>query len=135
MTSASVVSPVGTEAAALRNFVDGAWVAAEAVDALDDRNPATGELLARVPLSGPADVDAAVRAARRAQGAWRDVSPQNRARALFRLREVLVEHREELARLVTADMGKTFDDANGEVGRGIESVEAACAAPHLLKGE
>ena len=135
MSSASAVSPAGTEAATLPNFVDGAWVAAEAAEALDDRNPATGELLARVPLSGTADVDAAVRAARRAQGAWRDVSPQNRARALFALRAVLVEHHEELARLVTTDMGKTFDDAYGEVGRGIESVEAACAVPHLMKGE
>ena len=135
MSSASATAPSGTEAATLQNFVDGNWVAAQAPETLADHNPATGELLAQVPLSGPADVDAAVQAARRAQGPWRETSPQNRARALFRLRDVLVRHREELARLVTTDMGKTLDDAYAEVGRGIESVEAACAVPHLLKGE
>ncbi len=135
MSSPSVAVPSRTEVAALQNFVDGSWVAAQAPETLADHNPATGELLAHVPLSGAADVDAAVLAARRAHGAWREVSPQNRARALFRLREVLVEHRDELARLVTTDMGKTLDDAYAEVGRGIESVEAACAVPHLMKGE
>ena len=102
---------------------------------LDDRDPATGELAALVPLSGADDVDAAVRAARDAQPAWRAVPPQKRARALIALRESLWERREEIARLVTADMGKTLADARGEVLRGIESTEAACAIPHLLKGE
>ncbi len=135
MSSPSAVAPSDTEAAALQNFVDGRWVTAHAAETLADHNPATGALLARVPLSGAADVDAAVQAARRAQGAWREVAPQSRARALFRLREVLVGHRDELARLVTTDMGKTLDDAYAEVGRGIESLEAACAVPHLMKGE
>ncbi len=135
MSSVSAVAPADTEAAALQNFVAGRWVAAEATEHLADHNPATGQLLARVPLSGGADVDAAVRAARAAQADWREVSPQERARALFRLRDVLVAHRDELARLVTTDMGKTLDDAYAEVGRGIESVEAACAVPHLQKGE
>jgi malonate-semialdehyde dehydrogenase (acetylating)/methylmalonate-semialdehyde dehydrogenase len=88
-----------------------------------------------VPLSSAADVDAAVRAARAALPGWRATSPVVRTRAVFALRETLVAHREELAQLVTLDMGKTLDDARGEVGRGIESVEAACGAPHLLKGE
>lgn len=74
-------------------------------------------------------------AARAAQPGWRDVAPQRRARAVMRLRETLTARREELARLVTEDMGKTLDEARGEVGRGIESVEAASAIPHLLKGE
>ncbi len=118
----------------LRNFVDGAWREIEA-EALDDHDPATGELIAQVPLSGTADVEAAVAAAAAAQPDWRRVSPPRRARALMRLQRVLDEHREELAALVTRDMGKTTDDAVGEVGRGIESVEAAIAIPHLLKGE
>jgi malonate-semialdehyde dehydrogenase (acetylating)/methylmalonate-semialdehyde dehydrogenase len=88
-----------------------------------------------VPLSGAAEVDVAVRAASRAQRDWRDVPPQKRARAVIALREALWERREDLARLVTADMGKTLDDARGEVLRGIESTEAAIAIPHLLKGE
>jgi malonate-semialdehyde dehydrogenase (acetylating)/methylmalonate-semialdehyde dehydrogenase len=107
-----------------------------AVDStLEDRDPATGELAAHVPLSGDTDVDRAVRAAREAQPGWRRVPPQERARAVLALRDALLAHREELTALVTADMGKTLADADGEVGRGIESVESAAAIPHLLKGE
>jgi malonate-semialdehyde dehydrogenase (acetylating) / methylmalonate-semialdehyde dehydrogenase len=120
----------------LPNYVGGGWTDASApAGTLEDRDPASGELAALVPLSGPADVDAAVRAAREAQPAWRAVAPQKRARAVMALREALWARREDLARLVTADMGKTLDDALGEVLRGIESTEAATAIPHLLKGE
>ena len=119
----------------LRNYVAGRWVDAEASETLDTRDPASGRLLARVPLSSGAGVDAAVRAARDGFATWHVTSPIARARALFRLRDALDAHREELARLVTLDMGKTLDDARGEVGRGIESVETACGAPSLLKGE
>ncbi len=119
----------------LRNYVGGEWHSASATEVLEDRDPVSGEVSAVVPLSGAADVDAAVRAAREAQPAWRDLAPQRRARAVMRLRQELVSRQEELARLVTDDMGKTIDDARGEVGRGIESVEAATAIPHLLKGE
>jgi malonate-semialdehyde dehydrogenase (acetylating)/methylmalonate-semialdehyde dehydrogenase len=119
----------------LANYIGGAWVAPPSdVTTLEDRDPATGDLLAHVPLSGTAQVDAAVQAARAAQPMWRETAPQVRARALYRLRDVLDAHRDELARLVTRDMGKTLDDAAAEVGRGIESVEAAMAAPHLLRG-
>src|SRR3954469_3807865 len=138
MKSLTTESPSGIEAPEARrldNYVAGEWRPASVSEVLEDRDPATGELAALVPLSGPSDVDAAVRAAREAQPAWREVAPQRRARAIMRLREELVARREDLARLVTHDMGKTIDDARGEVGRGIESVEAACALPHLLKGE
>jgi malonate-semialdehyde dehydrogenase (acetylating)/methylmalonate-semialdehyde dehydrogenase len=123
------------EARTLQNYIAGRWRDAETGEALEDRDPATGELAARVPLSGAADVDAAVQAARAAQPAWREVAPQERARAVLALRDALVRHRQELTALVTADMGKTLADADGEVGRGIESVESAAAIPHLLKGE
>jgi malonate-semialdehyde dehydrogenase (acetylating)/methylmalonate-semialdehyde dehydrogenase len=123
------------EARTLQNYVAGQWRDAETSDALEDRDPATGELTARVPLSGAADVDAAVQAARAAQPAWREVSPQDRARAVLALRDALLRNRQEITALVTADMGKTLADADGEVGRGIESVESAAAIPHLLKGE
>jgi malonate-semialdehyde dehydrogenase (acetylating) / methylmalonate-semialdehyde dehydrogenase len=119
----------------LQNYIGGSWRDADASDALDDLDPATGELAVRVPLSGAGDVDAAVAAAREAQPAWREVSPQERARSVLGLRDALVRHRQELTALVTADMGKTLADADGEVGRGIESVESAAAVPHLLKGE
>jgi malonate-semialdehyde dehydrogenase (acetylating)/methylmalonate-semialdehyde dehydrogenase len=124
-----------TQVRTLRNYVAGRWREIAAVDTLDDRNPATGELLARVPLSTRADVDVAVAAARDAAVGWGQTSPLARMRAVFELRAVLDAHRDEIAALVTLDMGKTIADARGEVGRGIESVEAACALPHLLKGE
>src|SRR4051812_23631044 len=119
----------------LKNFVGGRWVATESPETVEDVNPATGEVAALVPLSGPADVDAAVRAARIAQPAWRGLAPQRRARAIMGLRDELWRRREDLALLVTEDMGKTLHDARGEVLRGIESIEAATAIPHLLKGE
>jgi malonate-semialdehyde dehydrogenase (acetylating)/methylmalonate-semialdehyde dehydrogenase len=119
----------------LSNYVGGGWVDPLADATQESRNPATGELLAQVPLSGADDVDAAVAAARAAFPDWRATSPVKRARAVFALRELLDANRDELARIVTTDMGKTLDDAAGEVGRGIESVESACAAPHMLKGD
>jgi malonate-semialdehyde dehydrogenase (acetylating) / methylmalonate-semialdehyde dehydrogenase len=119
----------------LRNHVAGQWVEVDAVETLVDRDPATGEHIANVPLSGAAAVNAAAAAAKAAQREWRELPPQVRARHLMALREVLDAHREELARLITRDMGKTLPDALGEVGRGIESVEAAIGIPHLLKGE
>jgi malonate-semialdehyde dehydrogenase (acetylating) / methylmalonate-semialdehyde dehydrogenase len=123
------------EARTLQNYIGGSFVDAATSETLEDRDPATGELAARVPLSGGADIDAAVQAARGAQPAWREVSPQERARHVLALRDALVRNRQELTALVTADMGKTLADADGEVGRGIESVESAAAIPHLLKGE
>jgi malonate-semialdehyde dehydrogenase (acetylating) / methylmalonate-semialdehyde dehydrogenase len=136
-TAASQAPPkIGAEETrTLRNYVGGEWRAPLASETIEDRDPVSGNVTVLVPLSGEADVDAAVRAARDVQPAWRAVAPQRRARAIMRLRHELVDRREELARLVTDDMGKTLDDARGEVGRGIESVEAACAIPHLLKGE
>ena len=124
-----------SEVETLRNYIGGQWVASGSSDALDDVDPATGELLARIPLSTAADVDAAAKAARAAQPAWAAVSVARRARAVFALREALWANREELAQLVTQDMGKALDDARGEVGRGIESCEVACGIPTLLKGE
>jgi malonate-semialdehyde dehydrogenase (acetylating) / methylmalonate-semialdehyde dehydrogenase len=131
------VSTGATRAAAARlaNYVGGAWRPADAVETLDDIDPATGEVAALVPLSGEAQVREAVEAARAAQPGWREVPPQRRARAILALREQLLRRREELVALVSADMGKTLADADGEVGRGIESVESAAAIPHLLKGE
>jgi malonate-semialdehyde dehydrogenase (acetylating) / methylmalonate-semialdehyde dehydrogenase len=119
----------------LANYVGGEWRPAGGVEAMADVDPATGETVAMVPLSGAAEVDAAVAAARAAQPGWREVPPQRRARAVLALREELLRRREELSALVSADMGKTLPDADGEVGRGLESVESAAAVPHLLKGQ
>ena len=101
---------------------------------LDVINPATGEVLARVPLSGASDLDVAVRAAREALPEWRAVSTIARARKLFELRERLVARQEDMARSVTTEMGKTIGDARAEVARMIEMVEAATAIPTTMQG-
>jgi malonate-semialdehyde dehydrogenase (acetylating)/methylmalonate-semialdehyde dehydrogenase len=118
----------------LDNYIGGEWTPASAGDELDVTNPATGEVLARVPLSSAADLDAAVRAAREALPAWRAVSVIERGRRLFTLRERLDARREELARSVTTEMGKTIADARAEVARMIEMVECACAVPTTMQG-
>jgi malonate-semialdehyde dehydrogenase (acetylating) / methylmalonate-semialdehyde dehydrogenase len=119
----------------LDNYIDGEWTPAQAATGeLDVSNPATGEVLARVPLSGAADLDVAVRAAREALPEWRAVSTIARARKLFELRERLVTRQEDLARSVTTEMGKTIGDARAEVARMIEMVEAACAIPTTMQG-
>jgi malonate-semialdehyde dehydrogenase (acetylating) / methylmalonate-semialdehyde dehydrogenase len=119
----------------LDNYIAGRWVpAAAATDVLDVTNPASGEVLARVPLSGWADLDDAVRAAREALPEWRAVSAIGRARKLFELRERLVARSDELARSVTLEMGKTLVDASAEVARMIEMVECACALPTTMQG-
>jgi malonate-semialdehyde dehydrogenase (acetylating)/methylmalonate-semialdehyde dehydrogenase len=118
----------------LDNYIGGRWTPASSEDGLDVTNPANGEVLARVPLSARADLDAAVEAARAALPAWRSVSVIERARKLFALRAELDARREELARSVTTEMGKTIGDARAEVGRMIEMVEAACAVPTTMQG-
>jgi malonate-semialdehyde dehydrogenase (acetylating)/methylmalonate-semialdehyde dehydrogenase len=119
----------------LDNYIAGSWTPArDAGEALDVINPATGETLARVPLSGAADLDDAVRAARAALPEWRAVSTIARARLLFALRERLVARSEELARSVTVEMGKTIVDARAEVARMVEMVECACAIPTTMQG-
>jgi malonate-semialdehyde dehydrogenase (acetylating)/methylmalonate-semialdehyde dehydrogenase len=98
-------------------------------------NPATGEVTGLVRLADAATVDAAVQAAARAFPGWADTPPLRRARVMFRFKELLERHHDELAAAITREHGKVFDDARGEVVRGIEVVEFACGIPHLLKGE
>jgi malonate-semialdehyde dehydrogenase (acetylating) / methylmalonate-semialdehyde dehydrogenase len=132
---AEVAEGARSAPARLANYIGGSWRPADGVGTLEDVDPASGEVAALVPLSGPQHVRDAVEAARAAQPGWRETPPQQRARAILALRAELVRRRPELTALVTADMGKTLSDADGEVGRGIESVESAAAIPHLLKGE
>ncbi len=98
-------------------------------------DPATGRQQAEVLLADPADVDAAVQAAKAAFAEWGDVSVTRRARVMFRFRELLDRHLDELTRLVSSEHGKVLEDAKGEVIRGMEVVEFACGLPQLLKGE
>lgn len=97
-------------------------------------NPATGKAIATVPLSNRADLDAAVNAAREAFGDWSRVPVPRRARILFKFQQLLVDHWDELAKLVTLENGKSYGEAYGEVQRGIECVEFAAGAPTLMMG-
>ncbi len=129
-----MVSSTQPQVRVLRNYIGGTWHAAEAAATQEVRNPATDEVLALVPLSDQRDVEAAVQSAAAAFPAWRATPPQERARYFFKLRTLLDEQREELARLITTEMGKTLEDARGEVQRGIENVETACGIPSLMMG-
>jgi malonate-semialdehyde dehydrogenase (acetylating)/methylmalonate-semialdehyde dehydrogenase len=119
----------------LRNYVGGEWVDASTSRTREVRNPATGEVLAEVPLGEADDVYRAVRAAHAAYPAWREVPPVERARALFRFKTLLEERFEDVARTVTRENGKTLAEARGSVRRGIECVEVATGAPSLLMGQ
>jgi len=98
-------------------------------------NPARGEAIRRVSLATTSEVNDAVAAAEAAYPEWRNTPPAKRARIMFRFKTLLEEHADDIARLLTQEHGKVHDDALGEVQRGLENVEYACAAPELLKGE
>jgi len=118
----------------LHNYIGGRWVPSAATGTIDVHNPAKGTVIARAPLSTPSDLDAAVQAAAAAFPGWSETPPVSRARAMFRFRQMLEDHLEELARLVTTEHGKTLDESRGSVRRGIECVEVACGAPSMLMG-
>ncbi|MCB1554041.1 MAG: CoA-acylating methylmalonate-semialdehyde dehydrogenase [Xanthomonadales bacterium] len=98
-------------------------------------NPATGLASGRVALASSAEVGQAVGAAAAAFPAWAATTPLNRARVMFRFKELVERHADELAALITSEHGKVQADARGEVTRGLEVIEFACGIPHLLKGE
>ncbi len=98
-------------------------------------DPATGQVTAEVPFANVGEVDVAVAAAREAFPGWRDTSLTRRQKIMFAFRELVDRHQEDLARLLTAEHGKTFPDALGEVNRGLEVIEFATNIPHLLKGD
>ncbi|KIL41997.1 methylmalonate-semialdehyde dehydrogenase [Gordoniibacillus kamchatkensis] len=118
----------------LKNFIGGAWVESSAAKTEPVPNPATGEVMAHVPLSTGDDVAQAVRAAQKAFREWSRVPVPRRARLMFQYQQLLVKHRDELAALITQENGKSLTEAQGEVLRGIECVEFAAGAPTLLMG-
>lgn len=124
-----------TKSEVLKNYVDGAFVASSGSETLDVTNPASGEVLAKVPLSTMKDVDDAVLAAKRAFEAWRQVPPVQRARYLFKLKDLLEKHKHEIAEICTREHGKTLAESLNDLGRGIENVEHACGIPTLLMAQ
>src|SRR5580658_5127711 len=97
-------------------------------------NPATGEQTVQVASGGAAEIDAAVKAAQAAAPGWAATTPARRAKVMYEMRRLLEARKEDLARAISAEHGKTHTDALGEVARGQEVVEFACGIPHLLKG-
>jgi malonate-semialdehyde dehydrogenase (acetylating)/methylmalonate-semialdehyde dehydrogenase len=118
----------------LPNYINGQWQSSTAKDFADVINPGTGETLAQVPLDGEKDVAAAVEAAARAFPEWRRTPPEDRIQYLFKLKQLLENHLEELARLITMENGKTLTEARAELRRAIENVEVACGIPTLMQG-
>ncbi len=117
------------------NYINGEWVKPHTGEYLDVINPATGEIIAKTPRGSRADVDAAAQAASEAFPAWRRTPVQDRVQYLFKLRELLKANHDEIARIITNECGKTFEEAKAEMVRAIENVEVACGMPHLMKGE
>ncbi|MES2512084.1 MAG: CoA-acylating methylmalonate-semialdehyde dehydrogenase [Pseudomonadota bacterium] len=120
---------------AIGHYVNGQTVAGTSGRSQDVFNPATGAVTGKVALAGLKDVDAAVAAAQAAFPAWSDLPPLRRARVMFKFLELLNTHKDKLAHMITAEHGKVFTDAQGEVSRGIDIVEFACGIPQLLKGD
>ncbi|MFB8400726.1 CoA-acylating methylmalonate-semialdehyde dehydrogenase [Streptomyces sp. NPDC055912] len=119
----------------LTHFIGGKHTAGTSGLFADVYDPNTGAVQARVPLAGRADTEAAIADAEEAQREWGQWNPQRRARVLLRFLQLIEGERESLARLLSAEHGKTVADAHGDLQRGLEVVEFAAGIPHLLKGE
>ena len=119
----------------IAHYISGQATAGTSTRAQDVFNPATGAVSGRVSLANVQDVAQAVASAQAAFPAWADTPPLRRARVMFKFLELLNQHRDTLARMITAEHGKVFTDAQGEVTRGIDIVEFACGIPQLLKGD
>ena len=117
----------------ISHFVDGKQLTG--TGSIDAFNPATGEVSAHVPIADSALIDDTVASARRASLTWRSSSLSQRTNVLFTFRQLLVEHADELAALITSEHGKTIADAKGELARGLENVEYACGLTEHLKGD
>ena len=116
------------------NYIAGEWRSPDSTDRLEVSDPATGESLGTVPLSSPAEVDLAAQAAAGAFPEWRRVPAVERVQFLFRLKALLEQRFEDIARTVTLECGKTVDESRGELRRAIENVEVACGIPMMMQG-
>ena len=117
------------------NYINGEWIEPKVKEYFDVINPATGEVIAKTPLGGSEDVDAAAKAAAAAFPDWRRTPVQDRVQYLFKLRDLLKVNMDEIARTITDEAGKTFEESKAEMVRAIENVEVACGMPMMGKGE
>jgi malonate-semialdehyde dehydrogenase (acetylating)/methylmalonate-semialdehyde dehydrogenase len=122
-------------ATVIPHFVSGQRIEPASGRFADVYDPSTGQVQAQVGLASREEVDAAIAAAAAAQPAWAAQNPQKRARVITRFVELLYEHKDDLAVMLSSEHGKTIEDAKGDIQRGIEVAEFACGIPHLLKGE
>jgi len=137
MTEVATAPPQGDaqELARINHWIDGRLVPGESGRSGPVYNPATGAVAAEVDFASVEEIDAAVAAAKAAFPTWRATSISRRAELFFRIRALLDEHRDDIARILTREHGKVHSDALGEVARGLEVIEYSCGIPTLLKGE
>jgi malonate-semialdehyde dehydrogenase (acetylating)/methylmalonate-semialdehyde dehydrogenase len=117
------------------NYINNEWVEPVVSEYVDVINPGIGEVIARTPLCGASVVELAAQAAAQALPAWRRTPAQERIQYLFKLRDLLKSHNDEIARTITLECGKTFEESKAEMVRAIENVEVACGIPMMSKGE
>src|ERR1041385_7762006 len=127
----TVVAPPLTK---VPHYVNGQWEESASSEWQEILNPATGEILARVPLADTREVTRAIEAAAEAYPAWRRTPPEDRIQPLFKLKQLLETHIDDLARTITRENGKTFAEAKAEMRRAIENVEVACGIPMMMQG-
>jgi malonate-semialdehyde dehydrogenase (acetylating)/methylmalonate-semialdehyde dehydrogenase len=130
----ALLSEVQKNYGKLKNYVNGEWVDSQTDKFLDVENPSTGEIIAQMPLSTVDETKAAVEAAQEAWMEWRETPPISRARIFFKLKDLLEQNFENIARIMVQEMGKTIDEARGETRRAIENVEVATGIPSLMFG-
>jgi malonate-semialdehyde dehydrogenase (acetylating) / methylmalonate-semialdehyde dehydrogenase len=116
------------------NYINGEWTESSTNEWQDVLNPATGDILARVPLADAIEIGRAVDAAAAAFPEWRRTPPEDRIQPLFKLKQLLEDHIGDLARIITQENGKTLGEARGELRRAIENVEVACGIPMMMQG-
>ncbi len=117
------------------NYINGSWTKPNVAEYFDVINPATGLVIAKTPLGTKADVDSAAKAAREALDGWRRTPVNDRVQYLFKLRDLMRANHDEIAKLITNECGKTFEEAKAEMVRAFENIEVACGMPMMMKGE
>src|SRR5215471_1939350 len=127
-------TPVTSQVIEVQNYFGGAWRKSAATEHSNIVNPATAEVIGRTPFSSKAEVEAVVEAAAAAFPTWRRTPPGERIQYLFKLKNLLEEHLDELSRMITLENGKTFGEAKAEMRRAIENVEVACGIPTMMQG-
>ena len=119
----------------IEHFINGKITSGSSKKTSKVFNPATGEQSAEVNLASKSDVDFAVEKAKKAFTDWSGKPPVQRARVIFKFKELIEKNSDEITKLIVSEHGKVYEDARGSLTRGLEVVEFACGIPHLLKGE